>query len=79
MRDRLGDWCCFLYLAHMTSRNRVGTWLESKTRLEAEFDVRPCPIDFELLHYSAGVGLRVMADENIIRMETIQNCFCCFK
>jgi len=50
-------------------------WLESKSRLGTEFDIRLHPIDFELLHYSAGVFFASWADGNIIRIETVQDTF----
>ena len=60
MRDRLGDWCRLVHLAHINpTKCRVETWLESKTRLETEFSVRLHSTDFEILHYSAGVSHRV--------------------
>ena len=80
MRDRLADCCRFLYLAHITPRQRVETWLESKTRTRADFGVRLHSIDFELPHYSAGDGLRVMGGRELIRMETVQDAFvACFQ
>ena len=55
-------------------------WLESKTRLKTTFGVRLHSIDFELLRYSAGVGLRVMGGRELIRMETVQDAFvACFQ
>jgi len=61
MRDRLGDWCRLMHLAHINpTKCRVETWLGSKTRLETEFAVRLHSIDFEILHYSAGFSHRVL-------------------
>jgi len=75
MRDRLADCCRFMHLAHMTPQLRVETWLESKTRTRAGLGVRLYPIDFELVHYSAGVSFRVMRGREHIRIETVQDAF----
>jgi hypothetical protein len=78
MRERLADWCCLMHLAHINPTEcRVETWLESKTRLEREFVVRLHSIDFEILHYSAGVSHRV---ENRREHTSYRNCIarnCC--
>jgi len=52
---------------------RVETWLESKTRLETEFAVQLHSIDFEILHYSAGLVIASGTDQNILRIETVQD------
>jgi len=75
MRDRLAACCRFMHLAHMTPQLRVETWLESKTRTRADFGVRLHSIDFEILHYSAGVSSRVMGGREHIRIETVHDAF----
>ena len=74
MRDRLADWCLFKHLAHMIhSRESRRGWNQ---RLVWEpIDVRLYPIDFELLHYSAGVRLCVMGGREHIRTEAVQDAF----
>jgi len=52
---------------------RVETWLGSKTRLETEFAVQLHSIDFEILHYSAGLVIASGTDQNILRIETVQD------
>ena len=72
MRDRLGDWCCLVHLAHINpTKCRVETWLESKTRLETEFlfgSIRSTSRSFTT---RLVLVIASRTDENILRIETV--------
>ena len=78
MRERLAGWSCFVYLAHKTPTARVETGLKSRRRLKVGCGVRLRSTDFESIHYSAGVSLRVMGGREHIRIETVQDAFVAF-
>ena len=78
MRDRLADCSRLMHLVHMTPQQRVETWLESKARTRADFGVRLHSIDFELLHYSAGVSFRVMDGREHYSYKNRTRRICCF-
>ena len=60
MWERLADWSCFVYLAHKPPTARVETGLKSRRRLKVGCAVPLRSTDFESIHYSAGISLRVM-------------------
>src|SRR5712691_9253607 len=78
MRERLADWSCFVHLAHKTPTARVETGLKSRRRLNVGCGVRLRSTDFESIHYSAGVSLRVIGGREHIRIETVQDTFVAF-
>jgi len=75
MRDRLADWRYFVHLAHKTPTARVETGLKSRHRLKAGCGVWLRSTDFEPIHYSAGISLRVMGGREQIRKKTAQDAF----
>jgi hypothetical protein len=75
MRERLADWSRFVHLAHKTPYSESRDWLKSPCRLKVGCGVRLRSTDFESIHYSTGVSLRVMGGRKHIRIETVQDAF----
>jgi hypothetical protein len=72
MKERLGDWSCFVCLAHKTLHSRTSRrgW-NQRLVLKPNSMFGSIRFDFELLHYSAGVSFRVMGDREHVRTRRI--------
>src|ERR1700684_3390520 len=76
MREKLADWCCFVHLAHKDSyserRDRAEIRASSEGRLWRPPFVRQISSPFTT---RLALVFASWADENIIRIETVQDAF----
>ena len=79
MREKLADWCCFVHLAHKASysesRDRAEIRASSEGRLWRPTFVRQISSPFTT---RLALVFASWADENIIRIETVQDAFVAF-